>query len=366
MTEAPRSPHIPCFRPSDADPAIIDFLVLTSPRMRSLTLTISESREMYRSFLVTCFSNVTPGTLTSVSIRSAGREGSGRPFLVEASDLQPGVDKLTGLPSEIVEAAWQAVNVLQLRGFRPTWSSQAYHGLIELRLVRVGSISQSRFRSILYSSPQLRVLELDLELQKYTPGDPSIAAVRLDSLEILILGGSKQKQLGSILQLIAPGSKPLSLSIVNPYIGSPEFSSKDELARFVARSRITRLSAHEFRNYSQLAEILSLMPGLQVVAVDALHSGEIDEGAISLEFNIQVLYVLNSCSRWNWFTWPQLEKFVEKHNVQKLVLWQYDFRYRGPSELGRETILDNLHTICPVVNIVPKTDPNPILEWFGE
>ncbi|EUC56151.1 F-box-like domain protein, putative, partial [Rhizoctonia solani AG-3 Rhs1AP] len=366
VAEAPRTPDAPYYPPSSADPAMIDLLALTSPRMRSLTLTVSASRKMYRTFLATCFSNCTPGTLASVSIRSVGRERSDWPHLVEARDLQHMMDKMTGLPFDTAEAIWHGVKILQLGGFRPTWSSKAFHGLIELRLVKVGRIRQSRLGSILHSSPQLRVLELDIEFQSHIPGDPPITAVRLDNLEILILGGVKQEQLGLILPLIDPGSKPLSLSLVNPYMGSREFTSKNELARFAARSCITRFIMHEFDDYSQLAEMFSLMPNLQVVAVNALNSGEIDQGAIFLEFNIQVFYVLNSCSLFSRFTWPQLQNFVEKHRVQKLVLWQYDFRYCGLSELGREAIPDNLYTICPVVHLVPDTDPNPILEWFGE
>ncbi|CUA71433.1 hypothetical protein RSOLAG22IIIB_09542 [Rhizoctonia solani] len=344
-----RFPREPYFNPTSADPALIDLLTLTSPRMRSLRLAIPTGcEEAYRSCLVTCFSHCTPGNLKSVSVRCAEVDGSHiGPSLVEDSDFNRGEDRMMGMPSTISEEVWDTVKVLELKAFRPEWNSKAYRGLRELRLVR------------------LHVLELDLELESDTIDD-SITAANLKNLEIFILGGSRQEQHGPILQLVAPGPNSLSLSLVNPYIGSSRFVYKDELARFITRSNVTRLCTHEFNTYSQVAEVLSLMPGIRTLALNALDSGAIEAGSAPLEHNIDVLYVINCCSRFSRFGWPQLEHFVENHHVQKLVLWRYDFRYCGLSEIGIETIPNNLFTICPVVQVIHDTAPNPIVDWFGD
>ncbi|KAG8727059.1 hypothetical protein FRC11_013992, partial [Ceratobasidium sp. 423] len=193
--------------------------------------------------------------------------------------------------------------------------------------------------------------------------DMPITPVPLDNLEILVLSGPREEHNLLILRLLDPGTKPLSLSFINPYLCNLKFTCKNELTRFAAHSNITRLSTHVFSDYAQLAEVLSLLPAVRVRSVDGMSCHMVDEEtALPPAVTFEALYMIHS-SEVRQFTWPSLERFVKKHHVQKLTLWKYDFRYSGLTERGKEAIPDKLYTICLVVKIVAIQN-SPRLAFF--
>ncbi|CAE6352182.1 unnamed protein product [Rhizoctonia solani] len=321
-----------------ADHDIIHFLATAAPRMKRLTLTAAcgPSRGKFCDLvLATCFANFTPGTLKEVSI--------------DAVTIQKATP----------EAFWSPVTVLRLQNYHPGWSSKAYHGLTELRLNGTNPISYSRLASILELSPKLRILELDVSLRESYSSEVPSAPVRLEELEILVLKISETR-LGPLLRLIAPGQKPLSLSILDPYLG-PSIPARLEIEHFIARSNVTQLCVHEFDGYSQLAEVLSLMPTVRTLAISDFRCSNIEDGPDSPNFTLDALYVLDSGEDTALF-WYNIEQFVKRHKVQKLTLWKCRFEQCGLNKF--EGTLHNEHYgMCPTIEVVSEKEPNPVQAW---
>jgi hypothetical protein len=305
--------------------------------MKRITLTAASgpSRGKFcNAVLAACFVNFTPGVLKDVSI---------------SADVTP---------KETPEAFWSSVTVLRLQDYHPEWSSKAYHRLTELRLNGKTAISYSRLASILELSPKLRVLELGIRLRgsHFAPSP----AVRLEELEILVLKSISEICLGSLLRFIAPGQRPLSLSISDPFCG-PSIPARSEIENFVARSNVTQLCAHEFDDYLQLAEVLSLIPTVRTLALSDFRCGKMEDKPDAPNFTLDALYILRS-GQGATLPWCNVEKFVKRHGVQKLTMWKYDFEQCEPNKVG-EALPDAYAKTCPVVDIVSEKEPNPIQVW---
>ncbi|KAH7322250.1 hypothetical protein B0J17DRAFT_684124 [Rhizoctonia solani] len=141
IAQNPWSRYEPYYSPSEANPTITDLLTVAAPRIRNLTLSVPHNREkVYRSFLATCFTNYTPNTLARISLRSVGLDCNHNiPFLGNTNNLLPG------------QIDWSGFHPKLSRRYVRT--GKGYHGLAELRLVKVGSISQPRLRDVLQSNP---------------------------------------------------------------------------------------------------------------------------------------------------------------------------------------------------------------------
>ncbi|KAG8727219.1 hypothetical protein FRC11_013678 [Ceratobasidium sp. 423] len=216
---------------TDVNDTIMPFPATIAPRTWSLNVMSTlgyPCGDFYRMALATCFENCMPNILSEISTQTGlglGRDWVLREFIQGGS------------PSATTEVLLLSVRVLRLTCFNFDWTSKAYHGLTELRTNNCYAPNQFELRSIFQSSPQLRVLELGevgVSLQ-HAP----LAPVRLDNLEILSLLSIKDSYLGAVLRLIEPGLKPLSLSILNPYWGHSDFTSRGEFQSFIDRSNIT-------------------------------------------------------------------------------------------------------------------------------
>ncbi|KAL5638660.1 hypothetical protein ACGC1H_003125 [Rhizoctonia solani] len=335
------------------------FLTAIAPRIQSLTVHSAcgdIAGELCSSAVTACFANCVPGILTQVSIETV---------IVSQWDasINTGINHHQ-IKESALEAVWLPVKFLRLELFWVKWDSKAFHGLTELRLSAYLPIGRSELKSILLSSPQLCVLELDdPDIEDFFDDDSPPTPIHLGNLEILSLSWVTDRHLGSILQLIVPGTKPLSLSILNPYQDGSNFTSKAELQRFVSRSNITRLCTNQFQSYPQLGEVLSLMPNVSVLGIARFSCDSLDgETTLSPNRTLDALYIIKSTNpELNSFTWPSIETFVRRHSVRKLTLWKCDFRYCGIDESG--LMPNTLYTICPVVRLVRDQEPNPIEDW---
>ncbi|KAJ1304142.1 hypothetical protein OPQ81_008542 [Rhizoctonia solani] len=83
-----------------------------------------------------------------------------------------------------IESNWLSVKVLKLKGYHVAWTSKAYHGLTEPRLI-YPQLGGSSLLSVLKSSPQIRVLELDVKLKDDFDDEPP--PIQFDDLEQLVL-----------------------------------------------------------------------------------------------------------------------------------------------------------------------------------
>ncbi|CAE6467368.1 unnamed protein product [Rhizoctonia solani] len=340
---------------------IFPFLTTAAPRVRSLSIMARSSTPLGDKFcasvLATCFAHCIPGTITDVSIEAPGPLDydwipSMQPYLREGR-----------LAKSTIETLWAPITVLHLSQCDIPWSSKAYHGLTELRLHDCPSLNSSRLMSILQSSPQLRVLELD-SFRRPISENPLWEPVPLNNLEVLVLVGVQDCCLGSVLRLIAPGPKPLSLSISNPLDYYTGFASKTELQSFISRSNITQLCVNKVQKYAQLVEICDLIPTVHTLAVDSFSCEDTaEDDSPPPSFTLDALYIVRSRGLSS-HAWAVIESLVNRYQLQKLVLWWCDFRALELDVPGGDMVPGNLYTICPVVKVAPDDEPNPIDGWY--
>lgn len=149
-----------------------------------------------------------PGVLTQLTIqmpydqfRSESRHG----FIESRENTSESGSLWIDIPPEKLEALWLPIQVLHLRGIYPHWSSKAYYGLVELRLLDTNAepiltITEAHLLGILESSPQLRILHFSMELEQTFPKHASITPVYLGSLEVLDLSLMHPHHNGTILR----------------------------------------------------------------------------------------------------------------------------------------------------------------------
>ncbi|EUC58542.1 F-box-like domain protein, putative [Rhizoctonia solani AG-3 Rhs1AP] len=180
---------------------------------------------------------------------------------------------------------------LRLRGLFPGWNSKVYSNLVDLRLLtaprddRWTQIPEHKLRNLLEASPRLKIFHFSLQITNQQPGDTPPNPVRLDDLEVLGISTYRDPfdailQPGYVLRLLAPGSKPLQLSIRHDfqvfdpydddaeeiYVHVDEFSL-DELVKFFQRSNLTRFCVKD--RCPELGRLLSYAPNLEDLALDS-------------------------------------------------------------------------------------------------
>ncbi|KAJ1304165.1 hypothetical protein OPQ81_008565 [Rhizoctonia solani] len=357
MIEPPRN-VIFVFDSEDAD-ELLKFFALVAPRTWSINLVATRSlfwSKFFRSALGFCIENCQPGILTQMTIQVA--EGR-RPDFTDSSP-----QALFGQTRERVEALCLPITDLRLSSFHFPWGSGAYHELAVLHLSGSGVIPELQLVAILKSSPRLQVFKFRIKIENPHVGSDPIEPVRLEDLEVLVISSDEEWYLGCILRWITPGTKPLSLSIVNPFLRGSNFPSKSVVASFFARSNVTHLHATSFDGYLELMEVLRLSSTIRVLAVDSFHCNQLqNKDGSSSDLIIDALYVIRSSQFGHGiFNWHTIEAFIKKHQVQSLILWKYDFRYCGIGTGAETTIPDNLSTICPHVRVLANEDPNPVGE----
>ncbi|KAH7332597.1 hypothetical protein B0J17DRAFT_771693 [Rhizoctonia solani] len=153
------------------------------------------------------------------------------------------------LTQEQIESAFAALTALDLQGVFPLWSSTAYHGLVDLRLTSTedwSQIEEAELATIFKASPELRILHFGLWINAPSPDTPRIAPVDLQDLQVVNITEINNHQgstcPSSLLRLLAPGIKPLRLSISDIY--ECEAGLVTELGSFFARSRVARFYTH--------------------------------------------------------------------------------------------------------------------------
>ncbi|KAH7325160.1 hypothetical protein B0J17DRAFT_682404 [Rhizoctonia solani] len=217
-----------------------------------------------------------------------------------------------GLPEATAEALWRPVTVLRVKYYYPELTSSLFRGLTEINLGsddRTSAISELGLILVLTLNHKLRVFQLGIEIVDYDLSSAPVAPIRLESLERLH-PHHREVQVGLLLRLIAPGPKPLTLSITNPWSsssteeGPPEFTSKTEVEKFFARSNVTTLVATAFSQYSRLMEVLSMAPMIRVLALVCFNCSQMeDEGEMPPATTVEELYV--TCStKFGTFAWP--------------------------------------------------------------
>ncbi|KAL5638665.1 hypothetical protein ACGC1H_003130 [Rhizoctonia solani] len=230
---------------------ILPLLAIAAPRTKHFTIEANR-RQPDLNFIglvaATLFENCIPNILREVAISTS------RIMYLEQHPLLR-----DHIRSGRLTALLFPITVLRLELCQLDLASDAYHSLTELRLIDCDMPNSFELTSIFRLSPQLRIFEIT-SFKEDVPDSSPLTPVCLENLEVLVLGSFYYEELDSVLQLIEPSPKPLSLSIMY-CISGWQFES------FVACSNVTRLSTRGFETYSQLAEVISLMPSIRVLAV---------------------------------------------------------------------------------------------------
>ncbi|CAE6369852.1 unnamed protein product [Rhizoctonia solani] len=221
---------------------------LVSGRVTNLELAMQGPFRLYhRDILGLCFRH--RPALTKLVLRSEA--GYSNNFLVADSfDTTMTVDFWLlelDCTEEDIESCFAHITVLHLRGVFPIWSSNAYHGLVDLRLLSTGTwsdIREAELIIILQSSPGLRIVHFGLEIRDETPATQQVTLVNLPDLQFVNIFPDIDVTTritispGSLLRLLAPGTKPLQLSFEGFYL--QDGGTLTEVERFFARSQVTQ------------------------------------------------------------------------------------------------------------------------------
>ncbi|CAE6396726.1 unnamed protein product [Rhizoctonia solani] len=224
--------------------ALYEHISRISNRIGSFEFDISgDFRGFHRSVLSRLLLS-RPPSLTKLVINS--RYNHYNAFIYSA-DFEPGEsdeefeDFRLDLTEDEIENGFAALRVLRLQGVFPSWSSIAFRGLVDLRLLSTdswSSIEEEELAIVLDASPGLQIFHFGLEIQDSML---EIAPTHLEDLRVVKIfpykSGITLLCPSSLLRLLAPGSEPLRLSFDNYY--EPDTNFTVEFERFFARSTVT-------------------------------------------------------------------------------------------------------------------------------
>ncbi|KAB5590046.1 F-box-like domain containing protein [Ceratobasidium theobromae] len=271
-------------------------------------------------------------------------------------------------PYDLLEKLLYPLTILRLGGWHIDWNSSVYHGLTELHLISVGTDSvhriwKSELVGILRSSPALRVFRFDLEIINEKSSTDHVGPVRLDNLEVLSLVSINRPrgELGTLLGLFTPGSKPLQLSIDHRLINASS-SLPTSFKQFLARSNVTKIQLRAGAGDSLMAlppKLLSLSPIIQELAFTYFSYDGSTPNSQPLRHHLDALYMM----RCRIPPKNAILQLIKENSFQKVVF--YDCKFVGREHLPhfelKKDIQKLLSEFCPVVQVLSGDDPSP--DW---
>ncbi|KAJ1300280.1 hypothetical protein OPQ81_005107 [Rhizoctonia solani] len=227
-----------------------------------------QSQSIFKRLVARSGTNDSHFPITPSSSEPGDLDQEFRPFMLNLTEGQ-------------IENSFAPLTMLHLHGIFPIWSSKAYHGLVDLRLLPTNariSLKEAQFRTILEASPGLRILHFGLFIRDSSPDTEKITRVHLQDLRVVKvfpdypLAGENLCP-SKVLRLLAPGTKPLSLSFEDYYI--PSNTLLLEMERFFAISRVTRFYTRVV--FPPMSLLLRHTSNLQLVVIDHFESFSEDE-----------------------------------------------------------------------------------------
>ncbi|CAE7183723.1 unnamed protein product [Rhizoctonia solani] len=318
-------------------------------------------------------SDSTPGMLTKFVTNSTS--GHLNSFLLTPdtwTDLdENGLDNMStylDMPEEELEAILAPLTTLHLCGIFPRWGSVAYHNLVDLRLTSAFryswcSIRERNLVSILEASPGLRIFHFALSIKHL---GTETAAVSLEQLEVIniktVCTYAKPLEVGSVLRLLAPGRRPLRLTIENAIY--EEGPSMDEIARFFERSNIVQFCARE--GYPPVKRLLPRAPNLKELVFSSCKYNW--RGNLDLP-NDQDLDIWPSTpSTFSWYiresqmSLDDMVAFVDHYHAHSLTLSNcYIFDSDYGNLMGEEELWEFSQGIC--LRSYEGSSPDPTVVW---
>ncbi|KAG8689986.1 hypothetical protein FRC09_012176, partial [Ceratobasidium sp. 395] len=251
---------------------------------RVYSLDMSEGqpwKDTLTSVLRCWFEHGIPGTVKELSLLRCRRYdlvNDHRFIMGSTSAPSPNSWPFDIISPQRFEAFFRPIEILRLDSLFPFWHSQAYHGLVHLKLC-TGCIKEAELINLLSQNPQLRTLALNLDVLDTQPRDTPVTPVHLPQLEILSLYRVVVAKLWSLLRLIAPGSGPIRVSLgIDSTIATSSFTQAEETRAFIRRSNITAIyiiGADNSRD-TWFPQTLGSFPQLCTLALDYHYLAEHD------------------------------------------------------------------------------------------
>ncbi|EUC62613.1 F-box-like domain protein [Rhizoctonia solani AG-3 Rhs1AP] len=340
------------------------WLVSAAPRMKSLTVILYDLFDTLESVLATCFRHCSPTTFSHLTIW-------------KETETKPDHNLVLSLTSPVVpdnvefDDVFRQLESLRIRQIHPYWGSQAYHGLSELHLASHRSshsepleITIPRLVGILQASPKLRVLRLDLKVTEGQQGAEESSIPDLQQFEV-------------ILPLLAPGTKPLQLTL-DDLDEDYDLLLQDTVQNFFKRSNVARLKLiFPELDYKELDfDLLSLLaPQLRVFILDH-YSWEEYLGEIEVPYarfherdnsapNSQLDYLYLHRCRVDLKPCSKLLGDLT-HSPRVLVFWKCIFLEDGERMFDEEEIREAFQNVSKDVRILKWDTPKPPDDWFSD
>ncbi|KAH7332725.1 hypothetical protein B0J17DRAFT_632021 [Rhizoctonia solani] len=267
------------------------------------------------------------------------------------SNHEHNLDLFLNIDKPHLERIFRSLTTLCLNRIYPTWSSNAYHNLVELRLTGETSVPEHDLVAILGSSPRIRFLALGVDIILPVPTEILISTVALPELEALHVHGMGHDGLGLLFRWLAPGSKPLQLTLSGS--DDDDDFSDDNTKAFFDRSNVTQLYAFRVNN-TGVIRLLGLCPHLKTIAME-----ESDFACTSANgpFPIQIsslraIYMMHCTIEVH-----ELLAIVKLNNVHTLAF------YDCPLYPSQAEAIEEFSTFCPDIRISFLSDRHPIEEW---
>ncbi|KDN44320.1 hypothetical protein RSAG8_05584, partial [Rhizoctonia solani AG-8 WAC10335] len=363
----------PKFNPSNR-PAT--FVAPVATRIGTLDLDLNHClAKFHENILKDCFNGCQPGVFTKVIVRRGCSEDEACKFILPKGEFHVARHEAI-VHLDILKQRFENIllncTALHLDGVFFPWESNAYQGLVELRLTCPGqrvAVPLSQFVAMLRSSPQLRILDFRLYLEIDGPTIIPPKPVALSNLEKLIAGTEHDRTLLFFLPLFGSSPNLLEVSLIFPDDTAILYPLSGFSARvctnFFSRSNAARVAGSRLRSYIEAANLLNFVPNVQEFALNNCHNWVrfdqyIWEEHLVLAARLDVLYVVDSS-----MGGTDLLRLVRALKAQKLVCWKYPplspDALLGPSG---EDLYKELLELCPVVKLLGGNEPNPIGSWL--
>lgn len=362
-----------------AGETIGEFNRVAARRLRSLELRTWTGLGGFEKFLESNMAVTTLGILEELIITN---HTTGNCNLPCAARRSASLMARTVRPDRYLDSKLHAISRLTLEGVFFPWSSPAYKGLVELRILASKQlqipIPHQQLSALLSASPGLRVFHFDLAIENFDSGS-EIYPVHLEELEevnirqmpVWLASDYEKQEL--LLSLLTPGSKSLSLSMSISISGSYASHYGDmlpsEVHSFLERSNTTRLYItvieHPHENFKLisfariLAELSARPMNLSVLGLD--HSYDFIEDA-KLVTTVQPCPVSidTLVLHEGMFNMTSLQELIDACSIQKLVARGCSFR-----GMGNQNVYEELVKMAPVVKYSRGSPQKccPIDEW---
>ncbi|KAG8701868.1 hypothetical protein FRC11_011844, partial [Ceratobasidium sp. 423] len=314
-------------------------------------------RSCHMSALEYFLARCTPGVLTHYSMQI--HIGTLYSFIEPADNPLALESVLLDVPSQLFESVFLGTTHLRLNNLCPHWGSNAYHGLIELRIGKqVPAIHETEVVSMLRASPRLRVLHIKAIIEDLSPPGDFVAPIHLDDLEDLELNDRYEFDFtpcGDILRWVAPGSKPLQLTFGgHPSEGATLFCARANITRFFGEWFVDESVSDMIRRSAQL-EVLALNPGWsEVEGLDSILRPVDERSLVGVvpRTKVATLYLVNFLV----LQLEDLERAVAEYSVQRLVVRNCSVSYETDEGVKKTNDPLEIRMLLSTLNKCPSVE----------